>query len=296
MPVSWNTVWLQEPRELAFPNGQPFVLTVKSIDFDDLSVGFSNGVELVLPGVIESDGRFEWPRIHLFAGNDPGELFFFGGPAAYRVRSDGHIAEKLETHRDPADYSLDVVTQQDIAVIVYEVGILVIGDDLRPRWQKRKYMDTYEIAIEEGMLILRKPFIRPIVHRLSDGEVIAAPKDYSPRVGERSLPDERELIEHFFDVLDNTGMVRALSAICAEARKIVEQGGPDQKRVSRDQRGDRRAEELSDRITAQINVVKAGGPEFRVDQAFIDDLIARWLELDRDLISLLRTITRCVYA
>src|SRR5438552_314749 len=99
MPVAWETIWLREPRHLAFPNGERFVVAVESADFDGLSIKFATGRELVLAGVIDADERFLWPRLHLFVGADPAQMFFFGGPVAYRVHSDGHILERLETQR-----------------------------------------------------------------------------------------------------------------------------------------------------------------------------------------------------
>src|SRR6185312_13678322 len=115
MPVTWKTVWLPEPQHLTFPNGEPFVVAVESLDWDDLSLEFPRGSKLVLRGALDADGRFEWPHIHVLAGNDAAELFFFGGRTAYRVSSDGRVVDRLETHRDPADYSFDVITQGDIA-------------------------------------------------------------------------------------------------------------------------------------------------------------------------------------
>jgi hypothetical protein len=183
MPVTWTSIPLNEPQELRFPDGQEIMIDCRDADFDHLGVRFSFGLDRVLPESDDADERLEWPRVTVFTGNNPSEMFFFGGPIAYRLRSDGEIVQRVETHRDLADYEcgrLDVLQHRDIAVIVYEVGILAIGDDLRPRWLKRKYMDEHDIAIEDDLLILRRDSIKPVIRRLSDGELLSSPKNYTP--------------------------------------------------------------------------------------------------------------------
>lgn len=103
------------------------------------------------------------------------------------------VVQRVETYRDLADYecgNLDVLRHRNMAVIVYEVGILAIDDDLRPRWLKRKYLSRYEIAIEDDLLILRQGSIKPVIHRLTDGELLSSPRNYSPCDSSGTSPDD----------------------------------------------------------------------------------------------------------
>lgn len=289
MPVTWQTVWLQEPQDLAFPNGERFAAAVKSVDFDDLSVKLASGPELVLAGVIDADERFLWPRLHLFVGADPAQLFFFGGPAAYRVRSDGRILERLETQRSLAEYecgSFDVITAGDIAVIVFEVGILVIGDDLRQRWLRRKYMG-HRVTLEDDAIWIREPHAMPIGHRLSDGELISAPEGYSPGAPRERLPDESELFAECVKEWNREAIIAALHAIASELAMIALAGQCSD--------ADRRQlDDLKGEVVSQIEKM-SGDASARPDHGFAESLTMRWRDHGLALKRLLGIATNAVY-
>jgi hypothetical protein len=290
MPVTWETIWLREPQDLAFPNGERFVVAVESADFDDLSVKFASGPELVLAGVIDADERFLWPRLHLFVGVDPTQLLFFGGPAAYRVRSDGHVLERLETQRDLADYecgSLDVITAGDIAVIVYEVGILVIDDDLRRRWLRRKYMNQHRVTLEDDAIWIREPHTIPIGHRLSDGELISAPEGYSPGVPCGRVLNQSELFAECVKAWNREAIISAFQAVALELAKVASaaQGGGDDRRQLDDLRA-----EVASQIAKMSREASA-----RPDHGFAEGLAMRWRELGLDPKRLLGIATTAVY-
>lgn len=269
-PVTWQTIWLCEPQRLSFPNGQPFVAAVESIDWDDLSIELSSGPRLILRRAIDADERFDCPRIHLFAGTDPAELFFFGGPAAYRVRSDGGILERLETHRDLASYecgSLDVITERNLAVIVYEVGILVIGDDLCQRWLRRKYIGRQQIAVDDGILWLREPHLIPIGHRLSDGELISAPEDYSPGIPYDHPPDEREVFDACVKSWNREAIISAFQAVASHLAALAQ--------------GSAEIDTLRISIAAEIERMTADGSA-RPARGFAADAATRWSALGLD--------------
>ena len=288
MPVTWQTVWLREPQDLAFPNGERFVAAVKSADFDDLSVKFASGPELVLAGVIDADERFLWPRLHLFVGADPAQLFFFGGPAAYRVRSDGHVLERLETQRNLAEYecgSFDVITAGDIAVIVFEVGILVIGDDLRQRWLRRKYMDQHHVTLEADGVWIREPHAIPIGHRLSDGELISAPEGYSPGVPVGRVPDETEMLAECVKAWNREAIICAFQAIASELAEVASTNQGSDRRQIYDLRRD---------VATQIEKM-SGDVSARPNHGFAEDLAMRWGELGLDPKRLLGIATTAVY-
>lgn len=289
MPITWKTVLLREPQQLTFPNGEPFVVAVESLDWDDLSLEFSRGSKLVLHRAVDADERFEWPRIHVFAGNDPAELFFFGGPAAYRVRSDGRILERVETQRDLAEYecgSLDVITAGDIAVIAYEVGILVIGDDLRQRWLRRKYMG-HRVTLGDDAIWIREPHAIPIGHRLNDGELISAPEGYSPGVPRERLPDQSKLFAECVKAWNRDAIICAFQAIASELAKI-----PSVDRSGDDDGG--RLDDLRREVVSQIEKMSAD-TSARPDHGFAEGLAKRWRELGLDPRRLLRVATAVLY-
>jgi hypothetical protein len=178
-----------------------------------------------------------------------------------------------------------VLRHQNIAVIVYEVGILAIDADLRPLWLKRKHMDEYEIAIEDDLLKLRRRFMRPVVHRLRDGELISSPSDYSPGLGRRALPDHREMIESFLGALDPEGIVRALSPIVGELTGTAKTEF-DRKRIDR----------LRTLVASKIDATRTTEPARGLDDVFINALIAGWLDLGRDLTVLQGILIKGVYA
>jgi hypothetical protein len=280
MPVAWKTVWLREPQQLTFPNGEPFVVAVESLDWDDLSLAFPRGSKLVLRGALDADGRIEWPRIHVFAGNDAAELFFFGGPTAYRVSSDGRVVERLETHRDLADYSFDVITRGDIAVIVYEVGILVIGDDLRQRWLRRKYMDQRQVTLEGDAIWIREPHVIPIGHRLSDGELVSAPEDYNPGNPYDRDPDEREVFEGCVNAWDREAALSAFQAIASHLATLT----PRSAEIDALRKG----------LAAEIEKMTADASA-RPTRGFAADVAMRWCALGFDMKRLFRVAIAAVY-
>jgi hypothetical protein len=288
MPITWTSIPLDEPQELRFPDGQEIMIDCRDTNFDHLGVWFSFGLDRVLPRAVDADESLEWPRVTVFTGNNPSEMFYFGGPIAYRLRSDGEIVQRVDTHRDLADYecgSLDVLRHQNIAVIVYEVGILAIDADLRPLWLKRKYMGKYETTIEDDLLKLQRRFMRPVVHRLSDGELISSPRDYSPGLGRRALPDQHEMIRVFLGALDAEGTVRALTPIVGEltGRAKIE--------LDRE-----RSDRLRTLVASKIEAARTAEPAHGLDDAFIEALIAGWSDLGRDLKALQRMLVKGVYA
>jgi hypothetical protein len=290
MPVTWKTVWLREPQRLTFPNGEPFVVAVESLDWDHLSLEFPRGSKLVLHGALDADERFEWPRIHVFAGSDPGELFFFGGPVAYRVCSDGNILERLETQRNLAEYecgSFNVIVRDDVAVIVYEVGLLFIGDDLRKRWLRRKYMDQHRVTLEDDAVWIREPHAIPIGHRLSDGELISAPEGYNPGVPHARVPDESEMFAECVKTWNREAIICAFQAIASELVKVapLDQGGDDD---------GKQLDDLRREVASQIEKM-SGNTSARPDHGFADGLARRWRELGLDPKRLLGVATAAVW-
>jgi hypothetical protein len=141
-------------------------------------------------------------------------------------------------------------------------------------------MGGYEITIKDDLLKLRERFMRPVIHRLSDGELISSPSDYSPGVGGRALPNHREMIESFLSALDAEGVVRALSAVSAELTEI------DNERIA----------PLRTLVTSQIEAVRATDSAPGLDQKFVNSLIAGWVELGRDLKALQGIVVKGVYA
>jgi hypothetical protein len=292
MPVSWKTVSLREPQELMVPNGEQFVVANKPAHSEDLSVAFSDGRELTLAGAVDADERFLNPRIHVFAGTDPGKLLFFGGPVAYRVHSDGHILGRLETHRDLADYecgSFEVIAERDIAVIVYEVGILVIGDDLRPRWLRRKYMGQGQVTLEADVIWIRGPHEIPIGHRLSDGELISAPEGYRPGVPRGRVPNESELFEEGVNAWDRPAVMRVFQALASELATLAETG-----RTSGGHDDRAQLDELRGNVNAQIEKMSKD-PAARPDRGFATGLAARWGQLGLDRKRLFDVAMRAAY-
>lgn len=100
MPVAWKSIPLGEPQALEFPNDEPIVIECRDRDFDHLGVRFSFGLDRVQPSAVDADEGLKRPRVTIFTGNDPREMFFFGGPIAYRLHSDGEIVQRVETHRN----------------------------------------------------------------------------------------------------------------------------------------------------------------------------------------------------
>jgi hypothetical protein len=283
MPVTWKTVWLREPQQLTFPNGEPFMVAVESLDWDDLSLEFPRGSKLVLHGALDADERFEWPRTHVFAGNDPAELFFFGGPTAYCVSSDGRAVERLETHRDLAHYecgSFDVIIARNIAVIVYEVGILVIGDDLRQRWLRRKYMGPGEVSLEGDAIWIREPHSIPIGHRLSDGDLISAPEDYSPGVRRGGVLDEREVFDGCVKAWDREAVISAFQAIASHLATLT----PRSAEIDALRKG----------LAAEIEKMTADASA-RPTRGFATDVAMRWCALGFDMKGLFGVAIAAVY-
>jgi hypothetical protein len=296
MAITWTSMPLDEPQELQFPDGQEIMIDCRDADFDHLGVRFSFGLDRVLPQAVDADERLEWPRVTVFTGNNPSEMFFFGGPIAYRLRSDGEIVPRVETHRNLAEYEcgrLDVLRYQNLAVIVYEIGILAIDDGLRPRWLKRKYMGEEEMAIEGDLLVLRTRFHKPVMHRLTDGELLSSPKDYSPGVP-RTRPDDGQMIVGVLGALDAEGLIRALSAVSAQLNAFADRGAADQQHASGSRSDRERLVRLKARLDAQTEKVSAVGSGNDLDAGFVEGLVAEWQELGLDLKTLLTVVARAL--
>lgn len=277
MPIAWKTVVLAGPQELLFGDYEPIVVERVDAESLDLRVTFLDGRQKMLQGAVDTDERFLDPRITIFTGTDSAEMLLFGGPQAYRLRSDGKIVDRIATLRDLEDYecgSLEVVLHDNLAVIVYEVGILVIDDRLTPRWLRRKYMGRGNIEIADGLLCLREPFTRPIKHRLSDGELVSRHRSYGPGVARNEPPDDREIVACLLHSLDGRGLASALTAIETALARWPHAAPADE------------MEALKQLIAREQEAIKHCDPDDPGDGASLDRLIDHWLAIGGELAQL----------
>lgn len=269
MSIIWKPVVLTEPRELLFGDHEPII--VERVDGRplDLRVKFSHGLHLLLQGAVDTDERHPEPRITVFRGGDPAQLFVFGGPQAYRPRSDGRIVDRLATFRDLDEY---------------EVGILVIDDRLTPRWLHRKYIDDGDPHIADGLLCLRRPFRRPVKRRLSDGQLVSRHRDYMPGVDRLGVPDDRDSVTAFLHALDGRGLAHALPAVDAALAR----------RPASTSRGE--IDALRRLIANEIDALGHCDPDDPGDGAALDRVIEGWLATGGDLGQLRDLISGAVFS
>jgi hypothetical protein len=112
------------------------------------------------------------PRCLALHGRSPSRLLVLGGPVAYRIRSSGLPEETItlrrrwETSMRWGIHLLDTVRG---TLIVYESGVLLVGDDLAVRWHQRKYSTDAFDRIDGEHLCFRDARTLPWKMSLDDG-------------------------------------------------------------------------------------------------------------------------------
>jgi hypothetical protein len=148
---------LRTPQQLIV-QGQA-VGTIERIDYYDringLRINYKDGRKIDLPSAVDISEQLEEPRILVVEGVDPHRFFIFGGEIAFWLSTDLTQIDRLDLFRKHAleEYWTTTVFEQPQAIIViYEVGVLVIGETLQVLLHREKLINDFFVAIEDNAL------------------------------------------------------------------------------------------------------------------------------------------------
>lgn len=157
--MKWQELILRGTQRLLFPNGETARLDEHRGygDVRTLRVRFDNGKELRLPNAIDCSEMLEDHRVLVLEGRWSDRVLLLGGEQSYCIYSDGAVGESFRLFRGngfEGYWTTAVIGRGDTLLIVYENGVLVIGDDFTVRFHKMKLINDVVSQIEENRLKL----------------------------------------------------------------------------------------------------------------------------------------------
>jgi hypothetical protein len=175
--MEWTEVELTGVQPLHFKGKR--IGTVERRDawgsrVDSLALRFDTGALAELRAAVDVSEQLSNPRVFIIEGTSPDTFLLFGGERLYWVSANGEVKSEFATFREWGSeeyWVTDIIPQQDALVIIYESGVLMIGEALQVRWHQSKYFNDDLVAVEGRALKFSRDGQEEWIIRLEDGSV-----------------------------------------------------------------------------------------------------------------------------
>lgn len=122
---------------------------------DGLAIHFDNGPHVELRAVVDVSEQLERPRVFVIEGALPDAFLLIGGENAYRITLDGMVKAEASLFRKWGEeeyWATRIIEHASGLIVIYEAGVMAIGEDLALRWHTRKLLNDDFTAIERNAL------------------------------------------------------------------------------------------------------------------------------------------------
>lgn len=126
---------------------------------DGLVVHFDSGPHFELHAVVDVSEQIEHPRVFVIEGALPDAFLVVGGERAYRMTIDGMVTTEASLFRKWGEeeyWTTRIIEHGSCLIVIYEAGVMAIGQDLALRWHTRKLLNDDFLAVEGDALKFRR--------------------------------------------------------------------------------------------------------------------------------------------
>lgn len=172
--MKWTEIALRGVQPLQF--GGKRVGTVERREtadrIDGLAVRFDAGPYVELRAAVDVSEQLECPRVFVIEGTPRDTFLLLGGEKAYWLTSDGAVKAESPLFRKWGEeeyWRTQIVEHGSGAIVIYEAGVLAIGETLELRWHKPKLFNDDFVAVEGNTLKFARDHDAEWLMRLEDG-------------------------------------------------------------------------------------------------------------------------------
>jgi hypothetical protein len=178
--MRWTELSLSGPSFLIFADGSSATIRWhrklrRGEPEDSAEVLFPGGRSFELTEAVDAGETVDTTRIFAISGKSAGLVLLLGGPIAYRVYNSGHAEEAFRLYRESAyaEYWETQLTETDLGLlVVYEGGVLLLDEDLRVVWHRKKYFNDFFGGIQGEKLSLLRDHQKKLILSLKDGSPV----------------------------------------------------------------------------------------------------------------------------